>query len=105
MPPLTKPGWLAEVQRAPEVIPARATWPSPMLIDAEHRPIATPEGWAIRREELFQSWRAFLGAIAAPGALVPPEVLEEDRPEGVIRQLIRYESEPGLPVEGYLLRP
>ncbi|MGE0610525.1 MAG: dienelactone hydrolase family protein [Pirellulales bacterium] len=31
--------------------------------------------------------------------------MEEDRPEGCIRQLVRYESEPGLPVEGYLLRP
>jgi dienelactone hydrolase len=33
------------------------------------------------------------------------EVLQEDRPDGVIRQLIRYETERGLPVEGYLLRP
>jgi len=33
------------------------------------------------------------------------QVLKEDRPEGVIRQLVRYESEPGIPVEGYLLKP
>src|SRR5207237_10344392 len=32
-------------------------------------------------------------------------VLEEDRRDGVVRQLIRYEGEPGLPVEAYLLRP
>ena len=42
---------------------------------------------------------------AAPRAVAAPVVLEEDRPEGVVRQLIRYEAEPGLPVEGYLLRP
>ncbi len=34
-----------------------------------------------------------------------PQVIEEDVSEGVRRQLIRYEAEPGLPVEAYLLRP
>ena len=34
-----------------------------------------------------------------------PKVLEEDVSDGVRRQLIRYEAEPGLPVEAYLLRP
>ena len=101
----SRPSWLAEVQRAPAVIPARATRPAPMLLDAHHRPIATPEGWARRREELAAAWRAFLGVIPAPRAVAAPVVLEEDRPEGVVRQLIRYEAEPGLPVEGYLLRP
>ena len=32
-------------------------------------------------------------------------VLEEDKPEGVIRQLVRYEVEPGLATEAYLLKP
>jgi dienelactone hydrolase len=32
-------------------------------------------------------------------------VVEEDQPDGVVRQRIRYEVEPGLPVEAYLLRP
>ena len=41
-------------------------------------------------------------AVRLPGTLT---VLEEDRPDGVVRQLVRYEAEPGLPVEGYLLRP
>ena len=105
MTPPSKPSWLAEVQRAPAVIPARATRPAPMLMDAHHRPIATPEGWARRRDELAAAWRTFLGAIPAPRAVGAPVVLDEDRPEGVVRQLIRYEAEPGLPVEGYLLRP
>jgi dienelactone hydrolase len=32
-------------------------------------------------------------------------VVEEDRPEGAIRQLVRYEVEPGLETEAYLLKP
>ena len=87
MTPPSKPSWLAEVQRAPAAIPARATRPAPMLIDAHHRPIATPEGWARRRDELAAAWRAFLGAIPAPRAVAAPVVLDEDRPEGVVRQL------------------
>jgi dienelactone hydrolase len=33
------------------------------------------------------------------------EVVEEDRTEGAIRQLVRYEVEPGMPTEAYLLKP
>lgn len=100
-----RPTWLAEVQRPPGRIPEAATRPAPLLLDAEHRPIATAEGWRARRAELSGLWRGFLGTIAAPRAAPVLTVLEEDRPEGVVRQLVRYEAEPGLPVEGYLLRP
>jgi len=68
-------------------------------------PITTMGHWQRRRQELIGQWRSFLGEIQAPRNVGPWEVLEEDRPEGVVRQLVRYESEPGLPVEGYLLRP
>jgi dienelactone hydrolase len=76
-----------------------------LLFDSENRPITNREGWLERRREIEARWRDFLGAIPAPREAPRPAVLEEDRPEGVIRQLIRYETEPGLPVEGYLLRP
>jgi dienelactone hydrolase len=76
-----------------------------VLFDAEHRPIATAAAWQARRAVLSGQWRAFLGAIPGPRAGDAVAVLEEDRPAGVVRQLVRYESEPGLPVEGYLLRP
>jgi dienelactone hydrolase len=100
-----RPGWLDEVQRAPAAIPASATTPAPLLFDAEHRPITTPSGWKARREVLLRQWHAFLGNIPGPRAGNALEVLEEDRSEGIVRQLVRYESEPGLPVEAYLLRP
>ncbi len=82
-----------------------ATRPAPLLFDDEHRPITTRPGWEERRDELTRRWRDFLGTIPAPRAAPTLTVLEEDRPEGVIRQLVRYEAEPGLPVEAYLLRP
>jgi dienelactone hydrolase len=76
-----------------------------LLFDAEHRPIRSLEAWQRRRGELVDRWEKFLGRIEAPRAAPSLTVLDEDRPEGVIRQLVRYEAEPGLPVEGYLLRP
>ena len=100
-----RPEWLLEVQRAVDRIPPSATTPAPLLFDAEHRPIATAQAWQARRETLLRQWRAFLGSIEGPHASNKLEVLEEDRRENVIRQLVRYESETDLPVEGYLLRP
>ncbi len=100
-----KPSWMEPLQRPPERIPPSATRPMPLLFDGEHRPIPTPEGWTQRRAQLRASWERFLGAIPGPRPDNRVTVLEEDRPEGAIRQLIRYESERGLPVEGYLLRP
>jgi dienelactone hydrolase len=100
-----RPVWLADVQRPRRAVPASADRPGPLLFDAEHRPIATREGWNRRRIELGDTWSAFIGRIPAPRAAPRAHVLEEDRLLGVIRQLVRYESEPGLPVEAYLLRP
>src|SRR5205823_13771314 len=97
--------WLEAVQRPPTVVPPGSTRPAPLLFDAEHRPITTVAGWVKRRTELRRAWQAFLGAIPGPRPGNALEVLEDDRPEGVVRQRVRFEMERGLPVEGYLLRP
>lgn len=101
----TRPSWLDEVRRAPAATPASATRPAPLLFDAEHRPIRTRAEWDARRRELARQWQSFLGTIEAPRNVPAARIIEEDRPDGVVRRLIRYESESGLPVEGYLLRP
>jgi hypothetical protein len=97
--------WLAEVQQPPAgTVKADIGIMSDLLADSSGRRIATAGGWATRREEIRRRWLDFLGPMPAP----PPttlSVLSEDRPEGCRRQLVRYESEPGLPVEGYLIRP
>ncbi len=100
-----RPDWLDEARRPPATVPADADRPTPLLIDGMHRPITTVEGWRERRDELHRLWSGFLGPIPRPADPPVVVVLEEDRPAGVVRQLVRYEAEPGLPVEGYLLRP
>ncbi|HPD14961.1 MAG TPA: dienelactone hydrolase family protein [Planctomycetota bacterium] len=97
--------WLSEVQAAPADLPADTPRLAPLLVDAHGRPITTLGAWRTRRAELRQAWLDFLGTVRAERARPKLEVLEEDRPEGCIRQLVRYESEPGIPVEAYLLKP
>jgi len=91
--------WLAEIQKPPAVLPANA----PQLAELK---VTTLEAWKEQREELRKWWPDFLGPMPAERKAAPKlEVLEEDRPEGVIRQLVRYEVEPGMPTEAYLLKP
>ncbi|MFW6163962.1 MAG: dienelactone hydrolase family protein [Planctomycetota bacterium] len=97
--------WLAEVQTPPKTVPDKAPELPPLLVDDEGRAIATLAGWKRRRAELRRRWSEFLGTLRCERPEPKLEVVEEDRPRGCIRQLVRYESEPGIPLEGYLLKP
>jgi dienelactone hydrolase len=98
--------WLAEVQQPPAKLPADAPQLSELLVDAEGKPITILEGWKTRRAELRRWWLDFLGPMPAERKAAPQlTVVEEDQTEGVIRQLVRYEIEPGLMTEAYLLKP
>ena len=98
--------WLNEIQRQPQMAPADSPRLSDLLVDSAGRPIKTREAWLGRREELRRWWLEFLGPEPARRGGAPMlEVIEEDRPEGVIRQLVRYDVEPGVSTEAYLLKP
>ncbi len=97
--------WLAEVQTPTETIPPKARKLEPVLVDSEGQRIGTLEGWKMRRAELRRLWLEFLGTLKHQRPEPKLEVVAEDRPQGCIRQLVRYEGEPGIPVEGYLLKP
>ena len=98
--------WLADVQRRPDRLPDDAPRLSPLLVDDEGREITTLEGWERKRRTIRRWWLDFLGPLEVRREGSPTlEVVEEDRTDGVVRQLVRYEVEPGLAVEGYLLKP
>jgi dienelactone hydrolase len=98
--------WLNEVQQAPTAVPPDAPRLGPLLVDDAGQPITTLAGWQTKREKIRQRWLDFLHPIRVDRKGPPPlEVVSEDRVEGVVRQLVRYEVEPGLPVEAYLLKP
>lgn len=97
--------WLAEVQRPPEKVPEKAPRLAPLLVDADGQTITTLGAWKRRRATLRKAWLDFLGTLKCEPPKPKLEVVAEDRPDGCIRQLVRYETEPGLSVEAYLLRP
>ena len=98
--------WLAEVQRPPAVLPPAGPKLGPLLVNDDGSPITTLRQWQQRRKELRRWWLDFLG-MPKIERKPPPRltVLEEDRPEGVVRQRVRYEVEPGDATEAYLLKP
>lgn len=98
--------WLAEVQQPPKIIPRDdAGRLDPLLIDGSGRPIRSLDEWTKQRQSLRERWLQFLGPMPDRPADVALKILREDRLARCVRQLVQYESEPGMPVEGYLLRP
>ncbi len=108
--------WLDEIQQPPRTVPRGVPKLSSLLSDEAGCPIRTLADWEGRRRELRRRWLNFLGPLEldhreATRFEVPRfevsrfEVLGEDRSSDVVRQLIRYEVEPGWPVEAYLLKP
>jgi dienelactone hydrolase len=85
---------------------------APLLIDSVGGPISDWESWLVRKKQLQALWLDFLGPISSERPTLQLETLTTDVIPGanpgqrrVVRQLIRYQGEPGLFVEGYLLQP
>jgi dienelactone hydrolase len=100
--------WLKEIQQRPEKLPAETKEFASLLVDGQGQAIKTAAAWKVRRAEILAWWTKFLGKMPAErNPAKPPAltVLEEDRIEGVTRQLVEYEVEPGLKTEAYICRP
>jgi len=99
--------WLAEIQQPPAAkLPDDAPKLVPLLIDAAGQPITTREAWQPKRDALKTEWSRLLGSLGLDGSQTPKlTVIREDRVDEVVRQLVRYEIEPGIFTEAYLLRP
>lgn len=77
----------------------------PLLVDAEGNTITKLDAWLKHREVIKKRWLDYLGPL--PVNPYPPElkILQEERTEGLIRQYIEYEGEPGIKVQAYLIKP
>jgi len=100
------PAWLAEVQREPKMLPPDTPKLASVLKGADGKPITTRDAWEKRRVELRREWMEFLGPPPAERKGAPKlELIESDRVGNVVRERVRYEIEPGLLTEAYLVRP
>ena len=77
----------------------------PLLVDENGNRITRLGEWLNHRELIKSKWHRYLGTL--PANTKPPKitVVTEDRPEGLVRQYITYEGEPGIQVPAYLLKP
>ena len=99
-------GWLADVTTPPANPPReRLGTIAPLLVDEQGQAITTREAWERQRQVVRAAWLKFLGPMPDPRPPVKLEVLKTEALGATTRQLVRYEGEPGLFVEGYLLLP
>lgn len=98
--------WLKAVTSAP-VIPVVENLGKveTLLQDADGKPITTIQEWEKHRQTIRDQWIQFLGPMPEPRPAVALEILKTESLPTITRQLVRYEGEPGIFVEGYLLIP
>src|SRR5436190_7067985 len=78
--------WLREIQTPPARLPVDTPKLTDLLTDGNGKKLDSLAEWESRRKELRKWWLEFLGPMPAERKAVPKlKVLEEDRPEGVIR--------------------
>lgn len=98
--------WLDEVQRPPSSLPPEAPDLPPLLVGPGGTPIHSRAQWESERSRIRRDWMRFLGPMPADRPPLEMEVLEEEELDGtLVRQLVRYNAEAGVRVEGYLLAP
>jgi hypothetical protein len=98
--------WLADAQRPPDRLPEKAPRLKPLLVDDQGRPLAGLPAWEQKREHIRRWWLDYLKPWPRDAQKPPAlEVLAEDRPGDVVRRHVRYEVEPGVHSEAYVLKP
>ncbi|WP_373653041.1 dienelactone hydrolase family protein [Schlesneria sp. DSM 10557] len=98
--------WLGEVQKSPQrEVSFDVGFMEPLLMRKSGGEVHNPDEWQERRRELIEAWDDFLGPSPQTPEGIATQLLKSESVGGVIRDLIRYECEPNLFVEAYLLRP
>ena len=98
--------WLAEVLQPPQAVSSPSRPLAQLLVDENRRAITTATRWLQRRTRLERNWQRLLGSIDVSRARPPSvDVVGEEIVEEVVRQRVRYDSEPGVPTEAYILKP
>lgn len=78
---------------------------APVLIDSNGNSINSLLKWKKQRKMIRQRWLNYLGPLK-PNPVPPQlEVINEGFHEGLTRQFVSYEGEPGITVRGYLIKP
>ena len=98
--------WLMEVTTVPVVTKVESLGRiEPLLADESGSVVVSLDEWKRLRNDIRENWLMFLGPMPEPRPAIKLDVIRFEQLAGVTRQLIRYEGEPGIFVEGHLLIP
>lgn len=78
---------------------------SPLLVRENSVPIKTSREWRRQRQRIKERWREFLGPLPRTKPPLESEFLSREELPGFVRQLVKYQIEPGVSADGYLLVP
>jgi hypothetical protein len=87
------------------VASASAAQLSTLLKKENGEAITNVTEWNARRSEIKNNWLKVLGPLPATKCALNPEVLDRETTESFIRKHIRYQTEPNVFTDGYLLLP
>ena len=98
--------WLKDVQRPPTAeVNFDVGTMEPLLVLKDGTVVRNRADWIERRRELTSAWDEFLGPSLQTPVGTETQLLKRESVGDVVRELIRYECEPNLFVEAYLIRP
>lgn len=76
-----------------------------LLTDEKGGAINSIPAWEAQRKVIKKRWDSYLGAIEYEHNPQAVKILNEEITDGVIRQSVEYENEPGIFVTAFILRP
>ncbi len=78
---------------------------TPLLVREGDAPIKTRRQWSRQRERIREQWRDVLGPLPRSKPPLKSEFLSREELPGFVRQFVKYQIEPGVFADGYLLTP
>lgn len=97
--------WLLGAVAAPAQKVGTEPAPEPLLVTASGKTISTRRAWARERARLLRSWQAVLGPLPRRKPPLNAEILGTETLPDFTRRHVRYQVEPGVFTDGYLLLP
>ena len=98
-------GQNASLPTPPPPQPTQSPDLTPLLVDARGQQILTRSAWSRQSTAIRKQWLAFLGPLPASKPPLKTETLHTEPLRGFTRQQVRYQIEPGMFTDGYLLTP
>ena len=78
---------------------------SPLLLDSRGEKIDSKAGWKKQRDVIRKEWMDFLGPLPKTKPALKSEILHTEQLPRFTRQYVRYQIEPEVFTDGYLLTP